>query len=136
MSNVMNRIKEEAIPAVYAGVLAGVGASLMGVNGNTSLFGVQFPLTVMVAGTTASGYLAGELASDYILPTIAPSSSSGLRKVEQQVVPIATGALVTYGLLKMRFPTAEFLPLLALSGASGYGAQMASTYMLGEKPTY
>ena len=127
---IMEKISNEAVPAGLAAATAYVASMAMGVQGETSIFGIQMPLAAAVAGSVGLSHLTGEIAADYILPELIPHSSEGLRSLEQKVLPVALSGAWTYMFLKMRYPGARPLETALLGAGSSYVGQMGAELLL------
>ena len=111
-----DKIKEEAIPALFAGGVAmGVGYYLgaQNFNVNVPLFGSTNAALVLGA-TAGAGHLGGAIATDYVLPKL---QGSTYFEGEDKIVPPALAGLSTYAVMKVLIN-----PDVDLSYAVGLGA--------------
>lgn len=111
----MDKIKEEVVPALFAGGVAmGVGYYLGAQN-----FNVNVPVlgstnaALVLGGAAAAGHLGGAIATDYVLPSL---QGNTYFEGEDKVVPPALSGLSTYLVMKVINPDVD------LSYAVGLGA--------------
>lgn len=129
-SSIMSKISDEAVPAGLAAATAYVASMGLGVQGETSIMGIQMPLAAAVAGTVGLSHLTGEIAAEYVLDKVIPNSSEGLRELEHQLTPIALSGAWTYIFLKMRYPGARPLETSLLGAGSSYAGMMGAKLLL------
>lgn len=127
MNNVplTQRFKNAIMPSLLSGAIGGTIYYFMYNSPEMGAIKIPFgPIELApymaVGGAVATGTLAGEILTQFVLPYF---QGSGFEGVEEFVIPPAMAGLGSYGAMKLLIGGSEMLPIMALGAGSSVGAK-------------